>query len=180
MEDLLFVDKCSLVGMYDNDSGFDGSRGAFVVSLDGASVLRVGVEHRFLRPSLFNCYSGRALCLAHAMLWTAVHLRGDLPVVSAGGLLSELNGQVPNEVVRFCALPGSVAWDYLNASAIDLPVIAPPSSRFWPEGIGPGPWGDVIIWLPSPEKLGVCVNPSDGVFGLFLFSRMVSAVRVPR
>lgn len=159
--------------MRDNDVGYEGAAGALVLSEDMESVLRIGPEKRRVCIPVTELHERGANEAVDQLLWTAAFLRESIPVAAAGGLLDELHKQVPFEVQKLYAKPGTPAWDRAVSEANGLPVI---------EALGNwGSWalgGSVVLGLPYQENLGVSLQPGGGLQGLCIFPRFVAAAWV--
>jgi len=170
LRELLLVETWGAYSqMRDNDEGFPGAQGAYVISEDGETVLHIK-SRRVVIPAT-EMHDRGASEAVDQLLWTAAYTQDAIPGVSPGGLLDGLNKQVSSPVQKLYAKPGTPAWARAEAERGDLPLIE--ALGKWPSGWLLGP--NVVLGLPHPEDLGVSLQTSGGVQGLCVFPRFVAA-----
>ena len=176
LRQLLLIETYYNGHLRDNDEGFPGAQGAYVMSEDGETILHVQTK-RVVIPAT-EMHDRGASEAVDQLLWTAARNRiGGTPAILPGGLLETLRGQLSegSGLQKLYAKPGTPAWDRAMAEHGDLPVI---------EALGN--WGDwpradsVVLGLPHPEDLGVSLQlpGPGGLQGLCVFPRFVAAVWV--
>jgi hypothetical protein len=172
---LLQVDRDYNGGVRDNDEGFEGSQGAYLINEEGSCILCITKPRRVIMPR-FEADAQKSSGFVDRLLWSAASLRaGGVPGAAPGCLVASLRGQLGDvDLVKLYAKPGTVAWERVVSEAGGLPLVE--ALGLWDESWALG--GSVVLGLPHPEFLGVSWQPDLGGEGMLVFPRFVAAAWV--